>query len=85
MGCIHITHKVSRILPYMVSLRSMVLSHGIFRRGNEAPFGLVQGMPFWARQLIAVMISAYAIQVGMDDDIIANEMLVQAQLDMWRV
>jgi len=31
------------------------------------------------------MISAFAIQVRMDDDIIANEMLVQAQLDMWRV
>jgi len=45
----------------------------------------LQGMPFWARQLIAVMISAFAIQVRMDDDIIANEMLVQAQLDMWRV
>ncbi len=46
---------------------------------------VLQGMPFWAWQLIAVMISAFAIQVRMDDDIIANEMLVQAQLDMWRV
>ncbi len=41
MGCIHITHKVSRRVPYMVSLRGMVLSDGIFRRGNEAPSGLV--------------------------------------------
>jgi hypothetical protein len=46
---------------------------------------VLQGMPFWARQLIAVMISSYAIQVLMDDGIIANEMLVQAQLDMWRI
>ncbi len=42
-------------------------------------------MPFWARQLFAVMISAVIIQVRMDDDMIANEAVIQAQLDMWRV
>ena len=46
---------------------------------------VLQGMPFWARQLIAVMISAYAIKVRVDDHMIASEALVQAQLDMWRV
>ena len=42
-------------------------------------------MPFWAPQLSAVMISAVIIQVRMDDDMIANEAVIQAQLDMWRV
>ena len=46
---------------------------------------VLQGMPFWARQLFAVMISAAFIQVRMDDDMIANEAVIQAQLDMWRV
>lgn len=31
MGCIHITHRFSRRVPYLVSLRSMVLSDDIFR------------------------------------------------------
>lgn len=46
---------------------------------------VLHGMPFWARQLLAVMISMHIIQVLMDDDSTAHEKpLVQKQLDMWR-
>ncbi len=44
------------------------------------------GMPFWARQLLAVMVSMYVIQLLIDDDNSAQEkQLIIEQLEMWRV
>lgn len=47
---------------------------------------VLDSMPFWARQLLAVMISMEAIQQLMDDDNGAyGKQLVIQQLNMWYV